>query len=306
MIKENKDLKKMTGQYIAYNRHISGYSQEKLANLICISPRALSKIESGESLPSLVNATLIDKLLNISLMDFIKKDILNPELNINILYSEFLYYYEKRDIDKINSIFSQMINYSPYISKNSIQYKKYLFVSAWQSIFSMNYIKSYKLLIEAYQIKIPKSYESKELDLKIYILKESIAPDLEEDEISIDKRSIKSIDNLKKITIEMNDYPIMKLKCLYNILVINIENLENYSIDCKLLDNIIDLCISNNEVKLYYQCVFYRGIINFYNNSPVFHLDLDEALNYFFISNNDTFFNHNVKLMKNTILDKDK
>ena len=91
------------------------------------------------------------------------------------------------------------------------------------------------------------------------------------------------------------------MKYLYNALIIKIENLEDYSINNNIMSPLLQTALELNNYTIYFQTVFYRGVINYYNGNTYFYLDIDEALTYFYIKENFTFFDSNVNLLRETI-----
>lgn len=294
-------LRSDIGESISVNRKLKGYSQEDFSYMIGISRRSLSKIENGHSYPSLITTSLIDEFLGISIADTIKTSSTNPSLHLNMLYSQFLYYLDNRDHNKIIKIFKLMGELISYIPTNSLEHKKYLFTKSWVHIINNEISSAYEALTLAYNLRIKNNEDEKILDYKIFLLKESIAPDLEDSSDKIDEVAHSSISNLKAKANELDTYPDLKMKYLYNALVIKIGNLEDYTTDFDLLTTILDLSIINQHLMTYFQTLFYRGIINYYNGNAHFYLDLDEALTYFYISENYDFFNSNVNLLRKTI-----
>lgn len=194
-----------------------------------------------------------------------------------------------------------MESLSKQVIRNSIQYKKYLFIKSWHYINSDNILNAYETLNAAYRIQIANSEENKILDYKIYLLKESIAPDLENSLEDIEKIANNSINNLMNRTNRLGSYPDIKMKYLYNALIIKIENLEDYSINNNIMSPLLQTALELNNYTIYFQTVFYRGLINYYNGNTYFYLDIDEALTYFYIKKNYTFFDSNVNLLRETI-----
>ena len=289
------------GESISFNRKLKGYSQEEFSYMLGISRRSLSKIENGHNYPSLVTTSLIDEFLDMSIADIIKTSSTNPSLHLSMLYSQFLYYLDNRDHNKIIQIFKLMSELIRYIPTKSLEYKKYLFTKSWVHIINNEISSAYETLTLAYNLKINNTEDQKILDYKIFLLKESIAPDLEDSSEKIDEVAHSSIRKLKEKAEELDAYPDLKMKYLYNALVIKIGNLKDYNIDFDLLTAILDLSMTNNHLMTYFQTLFYRGIINYYNGNTHFYLDIDEALTYFYIKENYTFFDSNVNLLRNTI-----
>ena len=295
-------LRSEIGESISVNRKQKGYSQEDFSYIIGISRRSLSKIENGHSYPSLITTSLIDEFLDMSIADIIKSSSTNPSLHLSMLYSQFLYYLDNRDHNKIIKIYKLMDDLIRYIPTNSLEYKKYLFTKSWVHIINNEISSAYETLTLAYSLRIKNNEDEKILNYKIFLLKESIAPDLEDSSEKIDEVAYNSINNLIKKSKELDTYPDLKMKYLYNALVIKIGNLEDYHVNFDLLTDIIDLSITNRHLTTYFQTLFYRGIINYYNDIDHFYLDIDEALAYFCIQKNQVFFDSNVDFLRKTIL----
>lgn len=66
------DEKQLLGARIKELRKLKGYTQAKLAELIEIDAKHLSKIEVGSSYPSLYNLEKITKALDIKMQDLFK------------------------------------------------------------------------------------------------------------------------------------------------------------------------------------------------------------------------------------------
>lgn len=62
--------KRLLGARIKELRKLRGLSQEKLAEMINIDPKHLSRIEVGRSFPSMDTLTAISKSLRVELKDF--------------------------------------------------------------------------------------------------------------------------------------------------------------------------------------------------------------------------------------------
>lgn len=154
------------GNVISAARKKRGYSQEEFAYLIGISVRALSKIENGYNYPSLITASLISEFLGFSIDSIIKSSSNNPELHINVLFSQFLYYMDNRDYESYVKICKTANLLSSNIRKNTIYYKKYLFIKSWDYIIKNDIRNGYNLLNEAYKINIVKSEENQVLDYR--------------------------------------------------------------------------------------------------------------------------------------------
>lgn len=294
-------LRSEIGESISVNRKLKVYSQEDFSYMIGISRRSLSKIENGHSYPSLINTSLIDEFLDMSIADIIKTSSTNPSLHLTMLYSQFLYYLDNRGHNKIIKIYKLMDDLIRYIPTNSLEYKKYLFTKSWVHIINNEISSAYEALTLAYNLRIKNNEDEKILDYKIFLLKESIAPDLEDSSEKIDEVAYISIRKLKEKAEELDIYPDLKMKYLYDALVIKIGNLKDYTTDFDLLTAILDLSITNHHLMTYFQTLLYRGIINYYNDSSNFYLDIDEALTYFYIKENNVFFDLNGNLLRNTI-----
>lgn len=294
-------LRSEIGESISVNRKLKVYSQEDFSYMIGISRRSLSKIENGHSYPSLINTSLIDEFLDMSIADIIKTSSTNPSLHLTMLYSQFLHYLDNRGHNKIIKIYKLMDDLIRYIPTNSLEYKKYLFTKSWVHIINNEISSAYEALTLAYNLRIKNNEDEKILDYKIFLLKESIAPDLEDSSEKIDEVAYISIRKLKEKAEELDIYPDLKMKYLYDALVIKIGNLKDYTTDFDLLTAILDLSITNHHLMTYFQTLLYRGIINYYNDSSNFYLDIDEALTYFYIKENNVFFDLNGNLLRNTI-----
>lgn len=294
-------LRSEIGESIFVNRKLKGYSQEDFSYMIGISRRSLSKIENGHSYPSLITTSLIDEFLDMSIVDIVKTSSTNPSLHLSMLYNQFLYYLNNRDHNKISQIYNLMDDLISYIPTNSLEYKKYLFTKSWVHIINDEIPSAYEALTLAYSLRIKNNDDEKILDYKIFLLKESIAPDLEDSSEKIDEVAHISIRKLKEKAEELDAYPDLKMKYLYNALVIKIGNLKDYTADFGLLTAILDLSMTNNHLMTYFQTLLYRGIINYYNGNTQFYLDIDEALTYFYIKENHTFFDLDVNLLRDTI-----
>lgn len=290
------------GNVISATRKKRGYSQEEFAYLIGISVRALSKIENGHNLPSLSTASLIDSFLDINIINILKKFTDNPEQKISLLYNEYNLSLNNREMSNLNIIYKEIENLSRLVSKNSIQYKKYLFIKSWHLINSGDITNAYENLKAAYNIQINKSEENRVLNYKIYLLKESIAPDLETSIEGIERVANLAMDNLIRKSSELQDYPELRMKYLYNSLIIKMENLEDYSMNPYILIPLLQVALKLNSYTTYFQTIFYRGIINYYNGTTFFYIDIDEALEYFYIQKNQVFFDSNVDFLRKTIL----
>ena len=80
------------------------------------------------------------------------------------------------------------------------------------------------------------------------------------------------------------------------------ENLEDYSMNPYILIPLLQIALKLNSYTTYFQTIFYRGILNYYNGTTYFYLDIDEALAYFYIQKNQVFFDSNVDFLRKTIL----
>lgn len=290
------------GNVISDRRKKFGYNQIEFSELIGISVRALSKIENGYNIPSLKTASLIDSFLDINIMNLLKTFSHTPEQKISILYKEYNLALNNRDMENLIDIYKEVEKLSSLVSKNSIQYKKYLFIKSWHLINSGDITNAYENLKAAYNIQINKSEENRVLNYKIYLLKESIAPDLETSIEGIERVAKLAMDNLIRKSSELKDYPELRMKYLYNSLIIKMENLEDYSISPHIVIPLLQTALKLNNYTTYFQTIFYRGMINYYNGTTYFYLDIDEALEYFYIQDNQVFFDSNVDLLRKTIL----
>ena len=290
------------GIVISDRRKKFGYNQIEFSELIGISVRALSKIENGYNIPSLKTASLIDSFLDINIMNLLKTFSHTPEQKISILYKEYNLALNNRDMENLIDIYKEVEKLSSLVNKDSIQYKKYLFIKSWHLINSGDIVKAYENLKAAYKIQIIKSEENRILNYKIYLLKESIAPDLETSIDGIERVAKLSMDNLIRKSSELQNYPELRMKYLYNSLIIKMENLEDYSMNPYILIPLLQIALKLNSYTTYFQTVFYRGMINYYNGTTYFYLDIDEALEYFYIQDNQVFFDSNVDLLRKTIL----
>ena len=290
------------GNVISDRRKKFGYNQIEFAELIGISVRALSKIENGYNISSLKTASLIDSLLDIDIMDFLKTFIYTPEQKISILYHEYNLALNNRDMKNLIDIYKEVEKLSSLVNTDSIYYKKYLFIKSWHLINSSDIVNAYETLEAAYKIQIIKSEENRILNYKIYLLKESIAPDLETSIDGIERVAKLAMANLISKSSELKDYPELRMKYLYNSLIIKMENLEDYSINPNIIIPLLQTALKLNNYTTYFQTIFYRGIINYYSGTNYFYLDIDQALAYFYIQDNQVFFDSNVDLLRNTIL----
>ncbi len=290
------------GNVISDRRKKFGYNQIEFSELIGISVRALSKIENGYNIPSLRTASLIDSFLDINIMNLLKTFSHTSEQKISILYKEYNLALNNRDMKNLVDIYNDVENLSSLVSKNSIQYKKYLFIKSWHLINTGDIVNAYQTLEATYKIQIIKSEENKILNYKIYLLKESIAPDLETSIEAIERVAKLSMDNLIRESSELKDYPELRMKYLYNSLIIKMENLEDYSMNSNIMITLLQISLKLNNYTTYFQTIFYRGIINYYSGTNYFYLDIDQALAYFYIQDNQVFFDSNVDLLRKTIL----
>ena len=167
------------GNVISDRRKKFGYNQIEFSELIGISVRALSKIENGYNIPSLKTASFIDSFLDINIMNLLKTFSNTPEQKISILHNEYNLALNNRGMENLIDIYKEVEKLSSLVNKDSIQYKKYLFIKSWHLINTGDIVNAYQTLEAAYKIQIIRSEENKILNYKIYLLKESIAPDLE-------------------------------------------------------------------------------------------------------------------------------
>ena len=61
------------GAKIRYYRQLMGINQSELAEIVCISPQYLSKIECGRRIPSIPIMAAIAKALNMSIAELLKE-----------------------------------------------------------------------------------------------------------------------------------------------------------------------------------------------------------------------------------------
>ena len=59
------------GQYVREHRERKGYTQQKLAELLKVTPKSISYIERGENYPSVDNMFELAHILDMSLEEFI-------------------------------------------------------------------------------------------------------------------------------------------------------------------------------------------------------------------------------------------
>lgn len=96
------DIKKLFGEKVKRLRKMRGYTQEKFAEMIDITPRNLNRIESGENF---VTSETLNKILN------------SLSVSADILFSfEHLKYEEE--------ILNEIYNYIEKIKRNPEQLKK--------------------------------------------------------------------------------------------------------------------------------------------------------------------------------------
>ncbi len=91
-------IKKSFGSRIKEIREKQGLSQEKLAELINMESRHLSRIETGRSFTTLENIEKIAKTLNVEIEDLF---CFRHKQNKNILINEINIYLQNADKDKL-------------------------------------------------------------------------------------------------------------------------------------------------------------------------------------------------------------
>lgn len=293
----NDSYKIEVGEYISYHRNLCGLSQSDLAFLVGISTRSMSNIENGYFYPSLPVAYKLNNLLNISLLDFISLINEQPLYLFNDLYKKYLFYIETKNFKKLPNLYKRIDNLKDYVSKDTIYYKQLLFIISLNHLINKDYDKSLINLKKAYDLKLPKSKISTDLNYRILLLKETISPDLGKNSDDIDRISTNSIYNLQKIIPELEDKPELKMKFLYNILVIKIENMNDFDIK-NILAELLELSQRFKRLDIYYQVIFYRGLYKFHKSYCNFFEDINDALEHFFITENIILFNHNVNFLK--------
>ena len=80
----------ITGVTIKNLREKKGITQAKLANLIGVSSKAVSKWETGKGLPDITLIEPLAKALSVSVMELISGDtVINKNISANILRSRF-------------------------------------------------------------------------------------------------------------------------------------------------------------------------------------------------------------------------
>lgn len=97
---DKQDLKTLFGLRVAKLRNIKGISQEKFAELVDISPRMLSCIETGANFTQSETIENIAKALDVSIQDLLRFE--NPDIETELLNSinkkiNFI----KSDLDKL-------------------------------------------------------------------------------------------------------------------------------------------------------------------------------------------------------------
>lgn len=90
---------------------------------------------------------------------------------------------------------------------------------------------------------------------------------------------------------------------LYAILVIEIENLNNYYVK-EIIENLLKLSLKFNRLDIYYQVIFYRGLYKNYKCSPSFYNDIDESLMDLYLTKNNILFKHDIQFLNNINLIK--
>jgi|GEM_PF-1045508 DNA-binding helix-turn-helix protein len=291
------------GKYIAFNRKLNGLSQEDFAYLVGISPRSISNIENGYHYPSLLISYKINKLLNISLLDYISDLNEEPLFLFNALYEKYLHYLEAHDFYKSKNLFKKIDLLRKHIPVDTIYYKRFLFALSWNYLINKDYKNCFDHLNIAYNLKLPKSKLSKHLNYKILLLRESVSPNLAKNSDEFKKISRKSIKILKKVLIELKCNQYLTMEYLYAILVIEIENLNNYYVK-EIIENLLKLSLKFNRLDIYYQVIFYRGLYKNYKCSPSFYNDIDESLMNLYLTKNNTLFKHDIQFLNNINLIK--
>lgn len=80
---ENKvDIKKV-GETIAKLRKKNGMTQMQLAEKLYVSDKAISRWETGEGLPEIVNLMELSKIFNVSLESLLKAQYIEEEVSVN-------------------------------------------------------------------------------------------------------------------------------------------------------------------------------------------------------------------------------
>lgn len=103
--------KKLLGKQIRQRRIENKISQEKLSEIIDISPRHMCTIENGKSFPSIDTFLKIAETLNIDLNDFfdiqytLKKDSLRSEI------IQLIKIVNEKDLPLLKEIISSVIKY---------------------------------------------------------------------------------------------------------------------------------------------------------------------------------------------------
>lgn len=103
--------KKLLGKQIRQRRIENKISQEKLSEIIDISPRHMCTIENGKSFPSIDTFLKIAETLNIDLNDFfdiqytLKKDTLRSEI------IQLIKIVNEKDLPLLKEIISSVIKY---------------------------------------------------------------------------------------------------------------------------------------------------------------------------------------------------
>lgn len=291
------DYKKIAiGDYIRQHRKLAGLSQEKLACLLGTSTRSLSNVENGYAYPSFKLVYKLNNLLKINLIEYFSSVDNDPLFVFISLYEQYLHYLETREYDKLHKLFEKIDFQRIDIAKDTIYYKQLLFVEGIKYLINKDNEKCYESLSKAYNLKLPKPKRSKDLDYRILLLIESIAPTLEKNSGEIAEISIISINKLENTLNELKDYPYLKMRYLYNILTIKVENINDYDVR-DIFPEILALSLNFNCLDIYYQSIFYRGLFKKYKNDQYFYNDIDDSLIYFYISSRDDLFEHNIRLL---------
>ena len=80
------DMQKM-GKYIVKLRKGKGWTQQQLAEQLCVSPQAISKWECGESVPDINILDKISMIFNVTIDSIIKaQDYGNFVFNLVLVY----------------------------------------------------------------------------------------------------------------------------------------------------------------------------------------------------------------------------
>ena len=298
--KKFNPLKTSLGNLISSRRKSYGYSQEEFAYAIGISARALSDIETGKSYPDLEHATIIDDYLDLSLMKFLAYQMETPNLILKYYFEEFETAQVDGFLDSMESILESIDLAIQYISENSLYYKKYLMAKAKIYLLNKNIPKAYRIYNAAYEIN-PDNYtkEARITDYRLYLTIQSIKPDLYSHDLNLlGKVARDSIKELYSKLDELEDYPELKLKYLFNILTIEVDNIQDY-IPAKLtVEMVLTLSKQNRNMNIYYKALVYRSIIKFGLGDPTYVTDIDDYMEYFYINNQMGYFYSSLQLLK--------